>query len=67
MSGVLSIVSEQATRRTDGRVSHNRAVEQYLLSNYPLTGGFKKSLHAVSTQIGLDIIKKIIIGSGGVH
>lgn len=38
-------------RRTDGRVAHNRAVAQYLLSNYTLTDDFRKSLHAVSTQV----------------
>ena len=51
--------------RRDGRVAHNIAIEQYPLSNYILTGGFRKSLHAVSTQVGLD--KKFNIRSCGVH
>lgn len=38
-------------RRNDGRVAHNRAVAQYLLSNYTLTDDFRKSLHAVSSQV----------------
>ena len=44
-------------RWTDGRVAHNRTVAQYLLSNCTLTDDFRKSLHAVSTQVGLDIKK----------
>ena len=41
-------------RRTDGRVAHNRAVAQYLLSNYTLTDDFRKSLHAVSAQVQFE-------------
>ena len=50
-------------RRTDGRVAHNRAVAQYLLSNYTLTDDFRKSLHAVSTQVQFERRK----WSCGVH
>ena len=42
----------QETRRTDGRVAHNRAVAQYLLSNLTLTDVFRKSLQSVSAQVG---------------
>ena len=38
-------------RRHDGRVIHNRAVAQYLLSNLTHTDDFRKTLQAVSVQV----------------
>ena len=50
----------QETRRHDGRVVHNRAVAQYLLSNLTLTDEFRKSLQHVSMRVRL-CAKKIAI------
>ena len=41
----------QESRRTDGRVAHNRAVAQYFLSNLTLTDVFRKSLQSVNAQV----------------
>ena len=38
-------------RRQDGRVLHNRAVAQYLLSNLTHTDDFRKTLQSVSAQV----------------
>lgn len=38
-------------RRHDGRVIHNRAVAQYLLSNLTHTDDFRKTLQTVSAQV----------------
>lgn len=39
------------SRRYDGRVLHNRAVAQYLLSNLTHTDNFRKTLHSVNTHV----------------
>lgn len=39
------------SRRHDGRVHHNKAVAQYLLSNLTLTDDFRRTLHSVSAQV----------------
>lgn len=39
-------------RRHDKRVSHNRAVASYLLSNLTLTDEFRKSLQTLKSQVG---------------
>lgn len=44
----------QDCRRTDGRVAHNRAVAQYLLSNLTLTDVFRKALQSVNAQFDRD-------------
>ena len=41
------------SRRQDGRVHHNRAVAQYLLSNLTHTDEFRRTLHSVSAQVDL--------------
>ena len=43
------------SRRQDGRVAHNRAVAQYLLSNLTHTDEFRKTLQAVSAQVTSSI------------
>jgi hypothetical protein len=39
------------SRRHDGRVIHNRAVAQYLLSNLTHTDEFRRTLESVSAQV----------------
>ncbi len=39
------------SRRQDGRVYHNKAVAQYLLSNLTHTDEFRRTLHSVSAQV----------------
>ena len=39
------------SRRHDGRVVHNRAVAQFLLSNLTHTDEFRRTLQSVSTQV----------------
>lgn len=39
------------SRKHDGRVMHNRAVAQYLLSNLTNTDDFRKTLQLVSAQV----------------
>ena len=39
------------SRRQDGRVAHNKAVAQYLLSNLTHTDEFRKTLQSVSAQV----------------
>lgn len=39
------------SRRRDGRVVHNRAVAQYLLSNLTHTDEFRRTLQSVSAQV----------------
>ncbi len=53
-SCLSSLNKLQESRGSDGRVAHNRAVAQYLLSNLTLTDGFRKALLLVNTQV-LDI------------
>ncbi|XP_064398304.1 CCR4-NOT transcription complex subunit 10-like isoform X3 [Halichondria panicea] len=53
-SCLSSLNKLQEHRRSDGRVAHNRAVAQYLLSNLTLTDGFKKSLLSVNAQFDRD-------------
>ena len=56
-SCLSSLNKLQECRRSDGRVAHNRAVAQYLLSNLTLTDGFKKSLLSVNAQVlVIDIV-----------
>lgn len=43
-------------RRHDGRVVHNRAVAQYLLSNLTHTDDFRRTLQSVSAQVLLTHI-----------
>ena len=39
------------SRKHDGRVVHNRAVAQFLLSNLTHTDEFRRTLQSVSTQV----------------
>ncbi len=50
-SCLSSLNKLQECRGNDGRVAHNRAVAQYLLSNLTLTDGFRKALVSVDTQV----------------
>ena len=50
--GCLSTLNKlQESRKQDGRVAHNRAVAQYMLSNLTLTDGFRKALQSVNSQV----------------
>ena len=51
-SSILSALNKlHGARRMDGRVARNRAVEQYLPSNYTLTGGFSDIIIIISIII----------------
>lgn len=43
------------SRRYDGRIIHNRAVAQYMLSNLTHTDEFRRTLQSVSAQVTLHI------------
>lgn len=50
-SCLSSLNKLQECRGNDGRVAHNMAVAQYLLSNLTFTDGFRKALQSVNTQV----------------
>lgn len=49
----------QDSRKQDGRVAHNRAVAQYMLSNLTLTDGFRKALQTVNYQVGWQLVATV--------